>query len=181
MDAVLEFLAGVGHVVLLVFVFAVQAAGALSLFVALPGTWIILGSIVLYGAVTGFASFGWGLILALTALAVLGEVLEFFASAVGAQRYGASRGGIICAVVGVIPGVIVGSMMLPIIGTLVGAFAGAFLGAVAWELGQRRPREEAIRAGLGALLGRTGALVIKLLIAVTMSGAFIAALLGVGT
>ena len=177
MDAALQFFASLGHAALLILVLIAQVAGALMLFIGLPGTWVSLASIMLYGVLTGFESYGFTLILALVVLAVLGEVLEFLATAVGAQRFGASRGGIIAAILGVFPGVIIGSMLLPIIGTVVGAFAGAFLGAYLWELSQRRSRQEAVRAGLGAMLGRTGAVVAKLLVAITMSGTFIAALL----
>ncbi len=177
MAATLELLTALGFAALLILVVIVQVAGILMLFVSLPGTWVSLASIVLYGVLTGFESYGLTLILALVVLAVLGEVLEFLASAIGAQRFGASRGGVIGAIVGVFPGVIVGTMLLPVVGTIVGAFAGAFLGASLWELSQRRTPNEALRAGLGAMLGRTGAVIAKLLIALTMSGTFIAALL----
>lgn len=177
MDAALQLLSTVGHGALLVLVLAAQVAGALMLFVGLPGTWITLAAIAAYGALTGFHAVSVTLVLALLVLAVLGEVLEFGASAIGAQRFGASRGGVIGAVVGVFPGVVLGTMLLPIIGTVVGAFAGAFLGAFLWELSQHRPPNEAIRAGLGAMLGRTGAVIAKLLVALTMSGTFVAALL----
>ena len=179
METFLQVLGTVGQATLLILVLVIQVGGMLLLLVNLPGTWVVLATIVVYGLVTGFAAYGWPFIIALAVLGVLGEVLEFLASAVGAQRFGASRGGVIGAVVGVFPGVILGSLLVPIplLGTVIGAFAGAFLGAFLWELSQKRPWDEAFRAGLGAMLGRTGAVIAKLVIAIAMSGAFLAALL----
>lgn len=173
----MDWIGAIGHGLLLVLILTVHAGGVALLLVNGPGTWVVLGSVIVYGLLTGWQAVGVELILALLVLAIFGEVIEFFASAVGASRFGASRGGSICALIGVFPGVIVGSLLFPVIGTIVGAFVGAFLGAFLWELGQRRPAPEAWRAGIGAFVGRTGALVAKVLIALTMSGAFIVALI----
>jgi len=161
----------------LLIVFVVQVSGILMLLISLPGTWVILASVVLYALITGFGVVGWKLITLLLVLAILGEVLEFVASAVGAQRYGASTGGSVCAIIGVLPGAIIGSALVPVIGTVVGALAGAFAGAYFYELSRKRAPDEALRAGWGALLGRSGSIVLKVVIAFAMSGAFIVALL----
>lgn len=172
----MEWLAALAHGSLLVLVVIIQLAGIAMLLVGLPGTWVVLGSVIVYGLLTGWEAVGLTLVLALLILAVLGEVLEFFASAVGARRFGASKGATVTAIVAVIPGAILGSMVLPIIGTIVGALAGAFLGASLWELAHQRPGPDAWRAGFGALLGRSGAVVAKVLIALTMSGTFLVSL-----
>jgi uncharacterized protein YqgC (DUF456 family) len=105
--------------------------------------------------------------------ALLGEVIEAVSSAVGARKYGSSRGGMIAAIVGSIVGLIIGSGIVPIVGSLVGAFAGAFLGAFLYEYTRLNDPRQAFRSGLGALLGRTAAVVAKEAIGLVMVGAIV--------
>lgn len=125
-----------------------------------PSTPLIAVGAVIYGFMTGFERLGvWGVVWVVV-LALLAQVLDYVAGAVGAQRYGASRVGIWGGVIGSIVGVVV----LPPFGFL----PGALLGAVVAELFNRRSAEEAVRAGWGTLLGTLGGVLVKFVIAIAM-------------
>jgi uncharacterized protein YqgC (DUF456 family) len=132
--------------------------------VALPGNWIIVGAAALFAwllPIENGRGVSWKIVIALAALAVLGEVIEFVAGAAGAAKQGASRRAIALSMVGAIVGSILGitaGVPIPIVGSLVtallggaaGAFAGAYLGE-AWK-GRDEPARTA--AGRGAFFGR---------------------------
>lgn len=152
------------------FAFGVVIAVGLALdLVGLFGNWVILGAIAAAWVITGFAHFGAWTMGILVGLAVLGEVVEAVAAALGAKRFGGDRGAALSALGGAIAGAIVATPVLPIVGTLIGACAGAFLAAAAHELLlMRRTAPEAAWTGLGAALGRIGGLVAKLTIGIVM-------------
>jgi uncharacterized protein YqgC (DUF456 family) len=78
---------------------------------------------------------GWTLI-AVTVLALIGELIEFLAGMTGARRSGASWRGSIMAVFGAILGAIFGTFLIPIpfLGSAAGAAIGAGLAVWATEL-----------------------------------------------
>jgi len=125
-------------------------------FFGLPGNWLIVISTCL------FAWWRWAdgvfsiyTLIAIVALAVLGELIEFFAGAGGAKRAGAGWRGSIGALAGAIMGAIIGTFLLPIpfLGTLLGACVGAGLGAWGLELAGGRKIQDSIRYGVGAGIG----------------------------
>lgn len=142
----------------------VNGVAWLSNVFTLPGNWVLVAFSLLYAL---FLPEDWSPRVSLTmvavifGLAVIGEIVEFFAGAVGAARYGGNKLGIALAVVGAFVGSIVGAIVLawlPIIGTIIGALgggsAGAFLGAWAGELGNERTNTERYHIGRGAAIGR---------------------------
>jgi hypothetical protein len=150
-----------------------MVAGLVLTPIGLPGNWLILACAAAYGFITGWEKFGWRYIGFLAGAALIGEVLELISASVGARRYGSSRGGEVAAFVGTIIGALVGSGIAPIVGSLVGAFAGAFLGAFLYEYSRLNDLRHSVRSGMGALLGRTVAVVIKETIGVIMVGTVI--------
>ncbi len=159
----------VGYILLCVF----MLAGLVITPLGLPGNWAILGCALAYGFSNQWSKFGWVFIASLAAAAVLGEIIEAVSSAIGAKKFGASTGATIAAIVGSIVGLALGTGVAPIIGTLVGAFVGAFLGAFIYEYIRLGDREQALRAGLGAFLGRTAAIIAKEAIGILMAGLII--------
>lgn len=146
----------------------ITAGLALNL-VGLFGNWIILGTLALTWAVTGFEHFGvWPMVLFLL-LAVMGEVIEMFAAGYGASKFGGGKGAAVASLVGCIAGAILGSPWFPLVGTLAGAILGAFAGAVLFELlVEQKTASDSVRTGVGAALGRTGAVLAKLFIGLVM-------------
>lgn len=83
--------------------------GLVLIRLGLPGLWVIVGGVLLYGWLTGFSTIGVGAIVAVLGLAFLGEVVEWWLGFRVAQRYGGSKragwgaliGGMVGAIVGV--------------------------------------------------------------------------------
>ena len=125
-------------------------------FFALPGNWLMIISAAL------FAWWKWDegvfsiyTLIAITVLAVAGEVIEFFAGVGGAKKAGAGWLGALGALAGAVTGAIVGTFTIPVpfLGTLIGACAGAALGTWAMEHLGGRKMEDSVRSGVGAGIG----------------------------
>ncbi|MFN0138289.1 MAG: DUF456 domain-containing protein [Phycisphaerae bacterium] len=147
------------------------------LVLGLPGTWLIAFTTV------GVAWWRWDsalpwdqqfiaapALIALVALAVVGEIWEFAAGIAGARKAGASGWGSLGALVGAIIGGIAGTFMIPIpvIGSLAGACGGAAAGAWLLEFASGRTHDEAVRSGVGAGIGRVKGTLAKLAVGAAM-------------
>jgi uncharacterized protein YqgC (DUF456 family) len=152
-----------------VLVVLVNLAWLLLNLLGLPGNWLIVittGIVMWVQAGSAGPFFSVTTLVAVTVLAVLGEVLELAAGAAGARQAGGTRRGSFGALVGGIVGAIAGSFLipLPVIGSIIGACAGAFVGALFLEFGGGRTLAESVRSGWGAGKGRLWGTVIKLAI-----------------
>lgn len=137
----------------------------------LPGNWLIVISACLFAWWRAEDDvFSIYTLIAVAALAVLGELIEFFAGAGGAKRAGAGWRGSIGALLGALTGAIFGTFLLPIpfLGTLIGACVGAGLGAWGLELAGGRKLQDSARfamgAGIGEFLGITSKFILGILI-----------------
>jgi uncharacterized protein YqgC (DUF456 family) len=149
------------------------AIGIVLQAVTLPGTWIVVLAAAGVKAHDLFAPtplLSWWTFLAIVALAVVAELAETLAGAAGARTGGASRRGMLGAVVGSLAGALVGTVfLLPVVGTLIGAVAGAAAGAIVGELsaGGRTLRDTAAPAA-GAVAGRLAGAFLKTGFAIAM-------------
>ena len=133
-------------------------------FPALPGAPLLFTGLFLAAWADGFAHVGKWALLLLGAMALLTYVVDFAASALGAQKFGASRRAVIGAAIGAVVGIFFG---------LVGVIVGPFFGAVIGELSVRRDLEAASRAGVGATIGLALGAAAKLALAFAMVGIFL--------
>ncbi len=125
-----------------------------------PGVPLAAVGAVLAAWITGFDLIqGYQLVLVVL-LAVAAQLLDVAAGAIGATVYGSRRAGLW----GGILGSLVGLVLFPPFGFLL----GALVGAVAAELITGRVLSEALRSGVGALLGTLGGVVAKLFIVVAI-------------
>lgn len=131
---------------------------------ALPGTAFVFGGLWLAAWLEDFTKVGGITIVVLGVLTALSFAVDFFASALGAQRYGAGRGAVIGAALGTLAGLPLG---------LFGLIAGPFIGAVVGELATRRDLLQAGRAGVGAWIGFLVGTALKLALAFAMVGIFV--------
>jgi uncharacterized protein YqgC (DUF456 family) len=128
----------------------------LTLF-CLPGNWLMVLSTCLFAwwRWDERVFSGWTLI-AITALALVGELVEFLAGMIGARQSGASWRGAMMAVLGAIVGAIVGTFAVPVpfLGSVIGASTGA--GLVVWvtEVSRGEPASHSLRRGVGAGVGQ---------------------------
>jgi uncharacterized protein YqgC (DUF456 family) len=151
-------------VVLLALLHLAVLAGLAAVVLGLSGNFILLGLALAVAWIGGFEHLGFGLLLVLLGLALLGELVEMLLGVVVARRFGATRWGMIGTFIGGLVGAALGTAWLPIVGSLIGAIAGAFGGAFAGEMLRGRRARESARAGTGALVGRVAATAFKLVI-----------------
>ena len=135
----------------------------LNLFSA-PGNWLIVLAAAVYayfGPDAGRLDVRWYTVVALLVLAIIGELIEFMAGALGAKRVGGSKRGAVLALIGSVIGAIIGVFVgvpVPVIGQLVAALffasVGALCGALLGEQWKGKELEEAWRVGKAAFVGR---------------------------
>ncbi len=133
---------------------------------ALPGLPLVFAGMLLGAWVGDFQHIGIPVIVVLGALTLLSLVVDFWATALGARRVGASGKAVAGAVIGTFAGMFFGP---------VGLFAGPFVGALGGELLHGRDVGQATRVGFGTWLGIVFGTVLKLALAFTMLGLFVLA------
>lgn len=147
----------------ILFAFVLFVGWVLQL-ISLPGTWLIFAAAALYAWLLppdAATAISWPAVLALLVLAVVGEVIEFAAGALGVTSVGGSRRGAMMAIAGSVVGGTVGMFVgvpIPVIGSLVGAVVfggiGALVGAVFGESWKGRDLDTSLEIGKAALIGR---------------------------
>lgn len=122
----------------------------------LPGNWLMVTGTALFAwwqADRGI--FSWPLLIGITVLALIAELIEFFAGAGGAKKAGAGWKGAIAAIAGAITGALVGTFAIPVplFGTMLGACFGA--GLLTWIVERASGKEHtlSLRSGVGAGTG----------------------------
>lgn len=141
---------------------ALLASTQLLHILSLPANWLLLALLAAWSLLhPDTADMGMRFFLIVGGAALLGEVFEFAAQAMGAKRYGSSGKGNIGGIIGAIAGAILGAPFLFGLGALAGALGGAWIGCYLLEVGQGRSRLEARQAAKGAMMGKFLGLVLK--------------------
>lgn len=139
-----------------------------SIFLSIPGNFIVFLNTFLYGAITNFDHLSFSFFLIIFIAAVLIELLEYLIIVFGARKYGASKLGVIGAIIGGIGGSISGFFFSPVVGAIIGGLFGVMIGTMTVELLRGKQIREALYATYGALLGRVGGLSVKAIGTVTL-------------
>lgn len=141
----------------------------------LPGLWVMVGALLIYGWLTDFRSIGLAAIVIVLVLAFVGEIIESWLGFRFAKRYGGSSRSGWGALIGGIVGAVIG-VPVPVIGSVIGAFAGSFVGAALFEYTASRKLDVATRAGWGSVVGRAAAAAAKIALGliITVIAAFAA-------
>jgi uncharacterized protein len=149
--------------------------GVLLTAFTLPGIWLALlaAGLAQWWSLSGppmtdgsspVPMFSWWTLGACVVLALLAELVEFIASALGAHSAGGSKRAAVASMVGALIGALVGTFALPvpIVGTIVGGAVGAGAAALLAEkhLGERTWKHSA-KVGGGAAIGRLVATLAK--------------------
>jgi uncharacterized protein YqgC (DUF456 family) len=146
---------------------AVIVLSIILIVLGLPGLWIMVATAVVYNMIVPGDPIGWVSLIAVAALALLAEILEFTMTGRYARKYGGSRRAGWGAILGGIVGAIVG-FPVPIVGPVIGAFIGSFVGALVAELTGGASAGDATRVAKGALIGRVMSTVLKIGIGITI-------------
>jgi uncharacterized protein YqgC (DUF456 family) len=146
--------------------------------VGLPGNWLIVAAAAIYAWLAPADStlaLGWRVVAILVAIALVGELLEFLAGALGARSAGGSRRGTVLAIVGSLVGGVVGLFVgvpIPVIGSLVSAVLfgglGALAGAMLGETWKGRDFDTSLQVGKAAFIGRLLGTVAKVAVCTLM-------------
>ena len=152
----------------IVVVVLVLAGLAGTVLPALPGIPLIFGGVLLAAWIEDFQRIPGWVIGVLAVLAVIGVAVDYVAAALSARRVGASRQGIIGAALGTVAGVVTGLWGL-IFMPLVGAAIGEFIA--------HRDALRAGKVGLATWFGLLFGTAVKIAVAFTMIGVFVAALI----
>jgi uncharacterized protein len=102
-----------------------------SVLPGLPGVPLIFLSALVYAIATGFEYVGVTVIVLLGLFAAVALVADFFATAYGARRFGASNWGTAGGAIGGLVGALVGALFLGIgalFGLIIGTIGGVFFG-----------------------------------------------------
>ena len=133
-----------------------------SLVPNVPGSILIFIGAVIYGWMDKFHHFPSWVLLILLFMTAGGAIGQYFITGLGAKKFGASRYGIIGAIIGLF----VGIFFIPMVG---GFLIGTFLGAVVAEaIFTLKNQREILQAGFGALLGTVGSLLFEFLVSIGM-------------
>jgi hypothetical protein len=135
---------------------------------ALPGTILVLAGIVLGAWIDGFQRVGWFAVISVAVLAVLAWLMDYVSALLGAKRAGASRQAVIGAALGTVAGIflgLVGVLFMPLVGAALGEFMA------------RQDQRRAVRVGVSTWLGLLAGMLAKVVLAFTMVGIYVVALL----
>jgi uncharacterized protein YqgC (DUF456 family) len=134
---------------------------------ALPGVPLIFAGVLLAAWAEDFGRIGGWTIGVLAVLTVIGVVVDYVAASMSAQRAGASRQGIVGAALGTVAGIFTGLwglVFMPLVGAAIGEFIA------------HRDALRAGRVGMATWFGLLIGTAVKIAVAFTMIGVFIAAL-----
>ncbi len=134
-----------------------------SVLPALPGVPMVFAGLLLAAWVDDFQRVSLWVVGLLGFLTLISVVVDFAATALGAQRVGATRKAILGAAVGTLAGVFLG---------IPGLILGPFIGAVIGELLSHGEVQKATRAGFATWMGLIFGTLAKIALAFTMLGVF---------
>ncbi len=133
---------------------------------AIPGLPLMFAGMLLGAWAGGFEQIGAITLTVLGFLTLLALAMDFWVTALGAKRAGASKQAIIGASIGTFAGLFFG---------IWGLFLGPFAGAAIGELQHQRHLGQAAKVGIGTWMGLVFGVVLKLALACTMLGIFVLA------
>lgn len=120
----------------------------------IPGPFLSFCALILLSWVKNWQIFSQTFMIIMGILTALLIILDYFAPALGAKKFGASKIGLWGSVIGMI----IGIFFIPPWGMIVGAFVGALVG----ELASGKSGGKALRAGWGILIGNVLGIGLKL-------------------
>ncbi|MFQ5878248.1 MAG: DUF456 domain-containing protein [Acidobacteriota bacterium] len=132
---------------------------------AVPGTALVFCGLLIAAWIDHFQRVGWITLAVLGAVALISLGFDIVATGLGARRLGASRAAVIGAALGTVVGLFLG---------LPGMALGPFVGAVVGEYATRREWGRAGKVGLGTWIGLVLGAAVRLGLAFTMLGIFVA-------
>lgn len=149
--------------ILIILLFVVGMLG--TVYPVLPGALAIFGAFLIYGWMISFEPFGWVFWVSQSLIVIIIMVADYAVSALGVKKFGGSKASIIGSTIGLLAG----PFVIPAFGLIIGPFVGAVIG----ELIIGTPWKQAMKAGLGSVLGFFSSVVVKVILQLVMIVLFV--------
>lgn len=137
--------------------------------IGLPGTVLILGSVLFYAMLTGFQKIGIGVIVLLIVLAIVAEGIGFTVEFMNKLRFGPTVSGIMASLAGSLLGALCLTPLLWGFGMLLGIFLGGFTGFFLTELVRQSKLKQVYRTSSRTMLTTAAGIFAKGFFAVAMT------------
>jgi uncharacterized protein YqgC (DUF456 family) len=165
------------NLAIILLMLAAVGVGVVLAFLTLPGVWLMLAAAVAIELLfPTHKVFHPATLITLVIIAVLGEVIEVLASAVGAGKAGGSKKSAAFSVVGAMLGAVLGTFLIPVpvVGTVAGASLGAgLLAMLSTRIIDRKDWDQSMEVAKGAAVGRLAATFVKISIAMLVGGVLV--------
>ncbi|REB10016.1 DUF456 family protein [Sporosarcina sp. BI001-red] len=132
----------------------------------IPSVLFIIGGFLLYGLIDTFSSMGWLFWTIQLLFTILLFGADTLANLFGIKKFGGSNAGGWGSTIGLL----VGPFVIPVAGILIGPFLGA---VIAELLITRSGFKQALRSGVGSLIGFLTSVLVKAVVMIVMIGIFI--------
>lgn len=127
----------------------------------IPGVLFLVGGFLLYGLFFSFAELSWWFWVIEILFVVLLFGADTLANAFGIKKFGGSNAGMWGSTIGLL----IGPFVIPVAGILIGPFLGAVIAELIVE---KRTFSEAVKSGVGSLIGFLTSTVAKAVIQIVM-------------
>lgn len=127
----------------------------------IPGVLFLVGGFLLYGLFFSFAELSWWFWVIEILFVVLLFGADTVANAFGIKKFGGSNAGMWGSTIGLL----IGPFVIPVAGILIGPFLGAVIAELIVE---KRTFSEAVKSGVGSLIGFLTSTVVKAIIQIVM-------------
>jgi len=127
----------------------------------IPGVLFLIGGFLLYGLFFSFADLSWWFWAIEIVFVVLLFAADTVANALGLKKFGGSNAGMWGSTIGLL----IGPFVIPVAGILLGPFLGAVIAELIVE---RRTVGEAVKSGVGSLVGFFTSTLAKAIIQIVM-------------
>lgn len=144
--------------IVVILLFVVGMVGAV--YPILPGVLAIYAAYFIYGWLISWEPFGFWFWLIQTLIVIIIIVADYAVSALGVKKFGGNK----AAIIGSTIGLIIGPFVIPAFGIILGPFIGAVVG----ELIIGTSWQNAVRAGIGSVLGFFASSVVKIALQLAM-------------
>jgi uncharacterized protein len=138
--------------ILIVAMFLISFIGLI--YPIIPSVVFILGGFILYGLFFSFDEFSWVFWTVQILFVILLFSADYLANMLGVKKYGGSKAGIWGSTIGLL----VGPFVIPVFGILIGPFLGA---VIAELLIHRKGFTEALKIGVGSVIGFISSVITK--------------------
>ena len=127
----------------------------------IPGVLFLVGGFLLYGGFFSFAELSWWFWVIEILFVVLLFGADTVANAFGIKKFGGSNAGMWGSTIGLL----IGPFVIPVAGILIGPFLGAVIAELIVE---KRTFNEAVKSGVGSLIGFLTSTIAKAVIQIVM-------------